>query len=58
MANLKRIAERRTDIFGSGDVETEIGRKVRWRPAAAMGCGALIVHSVVTLFSWLTGGLV
>lgn len=28
MENLKDFAKRRTDIFGSGDVETEIGRRV------------------------------
>ncbi|KAI1289468.1 Splicing factor 3A subunit 1 [Halotydeus destructor] len=27
-SSLKNLAERRTDIFGSGDVETEIGRKI------------------------------
>lgn len=28
MQNLKSFAQRRTDIFGSGDIETEIGHKV------------------------------
>ena len=28
-SNLKQIAKRRTDIFGSGDVEAEIGQRVR-----------------------------
>ena len=28
MGHLKSIAQRRTDIFGSGDVETAIGHKV------------------------------
>lgn len=28
--NLRGIAERRTDIFGVGGEETEIGRKVRY----------------------------
>ena len=27
--SLKLLAERRTDIFGEGDVETQIGKKVR-----------------------------
>lgn len=26
--NIKKLAERRTDIFGEGDVETQIGKKV------------------------------
>ncbi len=28
--SLKHLAERRTDIFGEGDVETQIGKKVSW----------------------------
>ncbi len=28
--NLKLLAERRTDIFGSGAEEAQIGKKVRW----------------------------
>lgn len=28
VSHLKNLASRRTDIFGSGDVETEIGQKV------------------------------
>ena len=27
-SNLKQIAQRRTDIFGAGDVETFIGHKI------------------------------
>ena len=27
-SNLKQIAQRRTDIFGAGDVETFIGQKI------------------------------
>lgn len=32
MDHLKAFAQRRTDIFGSGDIETEIGRRVSGSP--------------------------
>ena len=38
MENLKNFAKRRTDIFGSGDVEAEIGRRVRLRSALCRTC--------------------